>query len=223
MRRLACAAAVLALAAASAAGHKAALAQGVPKLPKPGQTPLRPGPKPSRDPAASPAGVYMLSSDLAAVILRVAHGGGFSMSVFRMDDVSGALSWDPARIEDCKLNVKIGAKSLRTNVAGLADRLTGPEFLDAARFPDATFVSTTIKRTGPTTGEITGDFTLHGVTRPLTLTAELTGAGQGEKGPALGFHGHGVVKRSDFGVGAKSGVIGDEVEIELDVEFARSA
>jgi polyisoprenoid-binding protein YceI len=187
--------------------------------------PLAAKPAPARagkDPAASPAGVYILDQRQVAVMLRVPHGGGFSFSLFRMNDVSGALSWDPANIEASKLNVKIAAKSLQTNVPGFADQLTGPDFLNAARFPDAAFVSTSVKRTGPTTGEVTGNFTLHGVTRPLTLAVELVGAGPALRGAALGFHGQGTFHRLDYGVGPVSSVIGDDVEVVIDVEFDKT-
>jgi polyisoprenoid-binding protein YceI len=190
-----------------------------------GQTPaVKPAPpRASKDPATAPRGVYILDQRQVSVIVRVPHGGGFSFSVFRMADVSGALSWDPANIESSRLNVKIAAKSLQTNVPEFAAQLTGPDFLNAARFPDAAFVSTSVKRTGPTTGEITGDFTLHGVTRPLTLAVDLVGAGPALRGAALGFHGQGTFHRSDFGVGPVSSVIGDDVEVVIDVEFGKTS
>jgi polyisoprenoid-binding protein YceI len=176
----------------------------------------------SKDPAASPPGVYILDSRQVSVQLRVPHGGGFSFSVFRMADASGALSWDPAHIEASRLSVKVAAKSLQTNVPGFADQLTGPDFLNAAQFPDASFVSTSVRGTGPTTGEVTGAFTLHGVTKPLVLAVELVGAGPALRGAALGFHAQGAFHRSDFGVGPISPVIGDEVEVVIDVEFNKA-
>lgn len=187
------------------------------------QTGSRPPPvRASKDPAAAPAGVYILDSRQVAVLVRVPHGGGFSFSVFRMADVSGALSWDPVNVEASKLNVKVAARSLQTNVPGFAEQLTGSDFLNAAQFPYAFFVSTSARRTGATTGEITGAFTLHGVTKPLILAVELVGAGQALRGAALGFHAQGAFHRSDFGVGPISPVIGDEVEVVIDVEFNKT-
>jgi polyisoprenoid-binding protein YceI len=172
-----------------------------------------------KNPGAAPAGTYSLDPNHAAVVVRVLHGGGFSFSVFRMGAVSGVLSWDPAKLDDSEVSVNVETKSLTTTVAGLGAQLSGPDFLNAARFPDATFRSTAVKRTGPTTGEVTGDFTLHGVTRPLTLDVEMVGAGPALRGPAIGFHGRGQFHRSDFGVGPVSPMIGDEVELVIDVEF----
>ncbi|MDB5459277.1 MAG: hypothetical protein JWO72_1018 [Caulobacteraceae bacterium] len=209
MRRLAC----FTLAAATLLAAPA-LAQPITAKPEPA--------KASKDPAAAPAGTYALDPHQVGVILRVPHGGGFSFSVFRLAAVSGVLSWNPANIEASKVSVKIDAKSLETNVPGFAAQLTGPNFLNTALFPDATFRSTAVKRTGPTTGEVTGDLTLHGVTRPLTLTVDLVGAGPALRGPAVGFHGHGVFHRSDFGVGPVSAMIGDDVEVTIDVEFDKT-
>jgi polyisoprenoid-binding protein YceI len=207
MRRLVCLALTAALFAAPALA----------------QTPAKPAPvKATKDPMAAPAGTYALDPRHVGVLVRVAHGGGFSYSLFRMGGVAGVLSWDPAHIEASKVAVTIDAKSLETNVPGFADQLTGPNFLNAALFPDAKFVSTAVKRTGPTTGEITGDFTLHGVTKPLILAVDLVGAGSAMRGPAIGFHGRGVFHRLDFGVGPVSPMIGDEVEVVIDVEFSKT-
>jgi polyisoprenoid-binding protein YceI len=198
----------------------AAVMVAAPAQAQPGARP--PPVKASKDPAAAPPGVYILDSRQVSVLLRVPHGGGFSFSVFRMADVSGALSWDPVHVEASRLNVKVAARSLQTNVPGFAEQLTGPDFLNAAQFPDASFVSSSVRRTGATTAEITGNFTLHGVTKPLVLAVELVGAGQALRGAALGFHAQGAFHRSDFGVGPISPVIGDEVEVVVDVEFNRT-
>ena len=187
--------------------------------------PLTAKPEPARavkDPAASPAGGYVLDPNQAGVIVRVLHAGGFSFSVFRMGVVAGVLSWDPVNIEASKISVSVDTKSLTANAPGLAAQLTGSDFLNAKQFPAATFRSTAVKRTGPTTGEVVGDFTLHGVTRPLTLAVEMIGAGRGLRGPALGFHGEGRFRRSDFGVGPVSPMIGDDVELVIDVEFDKA-
>jgi polyisoprenoid-binding protein YceI len=175
--------------------------------------------KASKDPAAAPAGTYALDPRQVSVLVRVVHDNGFSYSVFRMGDVAGVLSWDPSTIENSKVNIRIATKSLQTNVPGFAEQLTGPDFLNAALFPDASFISTDIKRTGPTTAKITGAFTLHGVTRPLVLDTEMVGAGPALRGPAIGFHAQGVFHRLDFGVGPVSPMIGDEVEVIVDLEF----
>ncbi|HTI66218.1 MAG TPA: YceI family protein [Caulobacteraceae bacterium] len=209
MRPLACLAAAFTLAAVPAVAQQQVTGRPT--------TPF----KATMDPAASPAGTYALTGYHVGVIVRVLHAG-FSYSVFRMDKVTGSLTWDPARIEASKVTATIAANSLSTNVPGFAATLTGPTWLDAAKYPAITFTSTSIRRTGPTTGLIAGDLTLHGVTRPVTLDATLTGAGQGPNAATLGFTANTVVRRSDFGAGPALDVVGDEMKVEIDLEFVKT-
>ena len=83
------------------------------------------------------------------------------------------------------------------------------------------FVSTTVERTGETTAKVTGELTLHGVTRPVTLDATLVKEGKHPITGAqrLGFSAKGVVKRSEFGIMEFLPVVGDEVAITIDCEF----
>jgi polyisoprenoid-binding protein YceI len=175
----------------------------------------------SQDPAAAPAGTYKLDSNHASAIVRIKHEGT-SYSTFRFNTVAGVLSWDPAHIEASKLSVTVDPKSLVTPVAGFADNLTGPHYLNTAQFAQATFVSTGIRRTGPTTGVITGDLTLVGQTKPITINAELIGVRTNMRGaPTFGFAGVTKFKRSDFGLTTLIPSVGDEVELSIDVEFNR--
>ncbi len=201
------------------------LAPGPAALGQPGKSPLpapgAAGVKASKDPAAAPSGVYLLDPDQTSVTIRVLHAG-LSYSVLRLTDVSGALNWSAAKPEAAKVNVKIGLRAIQTPAAGLADTLDGPQFLNAGQYPDAVFVSTAIRRTGPAAGEVSGDLTLHGVTRPLILAVDLIGAGQALGGPILGFHGEGSIRRSDFHIGPATPLIGDEVQVVLDLEFKKA-
>ncbi|HTK36770.1 MAG TPA: YceI family protein [Caulobacteraceae bacterium] len=206
MRGLVCLAAVAALAGAPALAQPPRPAANTPPAPA------------TRNPLAAPAGTYALSRNHVGLIVKVQHSG-FSYSIFRMNTVSGSLTWDPARPEASKVTATIAANSLSTNVAGFAETLSGPIWLDAATYPTITFTSTAIRRTGPTTGVVTGDLTLHGVTKPVALQVEMTGAGQGVQTPAIGFSATGVVRRSDFGAGPASMVVGDEMAINIDLEF----
>jgi polyisoprenoid-binding protein YceI len=157
------------------------------------------------------------------VILRIKHEGT-SYSTFRFNTIAGVLNWDPAHMEASKLNVTVDPKSLVTPVAGFADNLTGPNYLNAAQFAQATLVSTGIRRTGPTTGVITGDLTLLGQTKPITINAELVGVRTNMRGaPTFGFAGVTKFKRSDFGLTTLIPSVGDEVELTIDVEFNRQS
>jgi polyisoprenoid-binding protein YceI len=176
--------------------------------------------KVSKDPAAASAGTYRLDKKHVGVIVSVTHNGGFSYSIFRMNDVEGTLIWDPAKPEASQVTATIAANSLATNVPGFADQLTGPLYLDSAKYPAITFTSTAIKRTGPTTGVITGDLTMHGVTQPVTLDTTMIGAGQAMLGQTVGFSAKAHVSRIAFGVGQPTTRdIGDDLEITINLEF----
>jgi polyisoprenoid-binding protein YceI len=105
-------------------------------------------------------------------------------------------------------------------VAGFADRLTGESYLNSDKFPQAEFVTTSIRRTGPTTGEITGNLTLLGQTHPITVQAQLVGIGANARGVStIGFQATGKFKRSDFGLTILPGIIGDDIELLIDADF----
>lgn len=174
----------------------------------------------SKDPAAATAGAYKLDPNHTSVIARLAHAGGFSYSTFRFGKSAGTLTFDPARIESSKVDITVDTKSIMTPVEGFAAELSGDKFLNAAKYPDAKFVSTMVHRTGPTTGQIMGNLTFMGVTKPMTIDAELVGAGKNMRGVStVGFTGKARFKRSDFGFTAMVGPIGDEVELLIDTEF----
>ncbi len=175
----------------------------------------------SRDPSAAAAGAYKLDSDHASIVFRILHEGT-SYSTFRFYTDAGTLDWNPAQIESSKVEVTVDTKSLATPVVNFADRLTGEHYLNSAKFPQARFVSTGIRRTGPTAGEITGDLTLLGVTKPLVVEADLVGVGPNARGvPTVGFKGVAKLKRSDFGLMTLLPSIADEVELQIDIEFNR--
>ncbi|MBU3077796.1 YceI family protein [Sphingomonas quercus] len=178
----------------------------------------------SQDPAAAPAGTYNVDGRHASVIARIGHGGGSSLSTFRFGTVSGSLDWNPAQPQASKVNVTVDVKSIQTPIAGFADELIGDTFLNVAKYPTATFTSTSIQRTGPTTGKITGNFTFMGVTKPIVVDARMVGAGKGARNASVvGFSGTTKFKRSEFGYTSRLGPIGDEVELLLDIEFNKPA
>ena len=185
--------------------------------------PAAPPPPPSKDPTAAPAGTYKLDKDHESVIARIGHGGGFSFSTVRFGATDGTLTWDPAHLENSKVTVTVDAKA---NTGPIVYRVApdAANLMNAVMFPTATFVSTSVKRTGPTTGQIMGNLTLMGQTKPVVIDATLVGAGKNGAGkPLVGFTGVMKIKRSDFGFTALMGPIADAVEIDLDAEFGGTA
>jgi polyisoprenoid-binding protein YceI len=179
------------------------------------------GPPPaSKDPAAITAGTYVIDPNHTSVLARVPHMNGVSTSVFRFGASAGSLIWDPAKPEASKLDVMVDTKSIGTPVKGFAEELIGAGFLNVAKYPEAKFVSTSVKKTGPTKGEVSGDFTFMGQAHSLTLDTELVGSGKNMRGAGIvGFHATGHFKRSDFGFSAMAPVIGDEIALIIDTEF----
>jgi polyisoprenoid-binding protein YceI len=199
----------------------AALVQpGYAQAPAPAPAAARPPPPPpSKDPMAAPAGTYKIDKQHHSIVARIGHGGGFSFSTVRFGATDGTLTWDPAHIEASKVSVTVDAKPNFAPIVYGVDP-GGPVLLNTAMFPTATFVSTGIKRTGPATGQIMGDLTLMGQTKPVTIDAQLVGAGRNGRGaPIVGFTGTLKFKRGDFGFTAMGGGISNEIELVIDAEF----
>jgi len=170
----------------------------------------------SMEPASAPSGTYQMETAHSQLLFAIKH---FGLTDFygRFDRLSGTLNYDAAKPEASSVTVKIETASVDTPSDRLNSELSGADVFNAAKFPDATFKSTAIALTGPTTGTITGDLTLNGVTKPVTLDATFTGAAQMPMGGgnALGFSATATIKRSDFGLTGMtwSAFVGDEVKL----------
>ena len=172
-----------------------------------------------RNIAHATAGAYVLDGDHSAVLARVSHIG-YSYSVFRFDRVSGTLTWDPAAVARSTLSVSVKIASITSNVKDFASQLAGDQFLNAARFPEATFVSTAFRQTDATSGKVNGQLTLMGKSAPATFDVTLVGAGKGFDGnPRIGVTARAWVKPQDFGMPA---MFAEPIEIVVDAEFARN-
>lgn len=177
-----------------------------------------------------PAGDYKLDKTHASLTFKVSHLG-FSNYTASFTDFDAKLRFDQANAAASALEATIDPKSLTLPAPppGFQKDLTGPQWLDAARYPAITFKSTRIETTGPDTGKVTGDLTLHGVTKPVTLDVTYNGGYVGhpmDPNARIGFSAKGAFKRSDFGIaygvpapGTTMGV-GDEVQVEIEAEFS---
>ena len=164
------------------------------------------------------AGSYAIDADHSAVLARVSHIG-YSYSVFRFDRVAGKLAWDPAAPAKSTLSVAVPTNSISSPVKDFAATLTGEQFLNSSRFPEATFVSTAFRPTDATHGKVDGNFTLMGKTRPMTFEVELVGAGKGwEDRSRMGVHAVAAFNPQDYGF---MPLFGNSIEIAVDAEFGR--
>lgn len=178
----------------------------------------------SKDPAQLPAGQYVLDDKHASLTAKLAHMGGFSNFTLRFDKLDGGFTYDPANLAATKVTINVDAASIHTGVATFDKQLLGQTFLNAAQHPKMTFVSTAVSAGADGRGQVTGDLTFHGVTRPVTLEVTFNGFGPGlfGGGTRLGFSGTGQIKRSDFGMtNPAPKYAGDEVALQFEVEFTK--
>lgn len=175
----------------------------------------------SQDPAKVPAGDYVLDKSHASLSAKVAHMG-FSQFTLRFDRLEGAFSYDPAGWAATKATITVDPASVSTGQPSFDRQIAGSEFLDAAKYPAITFVSTAVSGQDGK-GQVTGDLTFHGVTKPVILDVAFNGVGPGMLGVGtrLGFSGTAHIKRSDFGVTAVSPLVGDDVDLVFEVEFTK--
>jgi polyisoprenoid-binding protein YceI len=113
--------------------------------------------------------------------------------------------------------MSIGIESLTTTVSVLTRELKGEQWFDVAKFPTATFVSRKIVRTGSASAQVTGDLTLHGVTKSEVFAVRLVGAGVNplSKVYTVGFEASGTIRRGDFGVKTDIPAVGDDVTLRI--------
>lgn len=176
-----------------------------------------------------PAGAYKLDPAHASLVFTVNHLG-FSHYTGQFTRFSAAMTLDPANPAAAQLTATIDPASLSipSPPEGFVAELTGDKWINAAAFPQMIFKSTGVALTGPNTADVTGDFTLRGVTKPVTLAMTFNGGYAGhvqDPHARVGFSATGVLKRSDYGIdfgipapGSTMGV-SDEVTIAIETEF----
>ncbi|MCF8977443.1 YceI family protein [Pseudomonas syringae] len=136
----------------------------------------------------------------AFVDFKISHlGYSFIHGTFK--DWDGTFSFDAAKPEASKIAVELKTASLFTNHAERDKHILSKDFLDAGKFPEAKFVSTSVKSTGEKTADVTGDLTLHGVTKPIVIKATFNGEGKDPWGGyRAGFNGTSTLNLNDFGI-----------------------
>jgi len=173
------------------------------------------------NPAEAKAGSYAADPAHTKVTWSVNHFG-FSTYTGQFSQVAGTLKVDPKAVGTTSLDVTVQTTSIGTFNPALDTHLKSADFLDVGKFPTATFKATAVKATGERTADITGDLTLHGVTKPVVIHATFNRAGMNpvdRAGYRLGFAGKAVIKRSDFGIKTYVPAIGDDVTLDIEAEF----
>ena len=176
----------------------------------------------THDPAEVEAGTYSVDPNHTQVMFSVSHMG-FSTYTGTFSGASGELTLDPKTASASALKVKVPVASVMTTSGKLDEELRSAQWLDAGQFPEMTFVSTKVKPMGKDKAKVTGDLTIHGVTKPTTLDVSFVGAGANplDKKYTVGFQARGEIKRSDFGVKTYVPLIGDTLHLQIAGAFER--
>jgi len=171
-------------------------------------------------PVDAKKGTYKIDPRHSQVIFEIPHMG---LSTFfgRFGKVSGMLQFDPASPETSTLSADIDMTAIDTHVPELDKELVA--FFHADKNPTTSFKATSIARTGEATGIVTGDLTLNGITRPVTLNVTFKGA----RNPPIpfqpyriGFDATATIHRADFDLthAMWSGMVGDDVTLLIEAE-----
>lgn len=165
-------------------------------------------------------GDYVLDTSHASVVFTISHIG-YSNYTGRFNVLDAQLHFDAKNPAKSTLKATVTPASVDTHNSTLEAELASKNWFNTDAFPEATFVSKSIVKSGPNKGKITGDLTLMGVTKPMTLDVVFNGGGNDPfaKKQKLGFSGHAVIKRSDFGMSAYIPTVADAVTLDIEAEF----
>jgi polyisoprenoid-binding protein YceI len=182
-------------------------------------SPVNPAPAAAPALAESPAGRYEIEPTHTNVTWKLNYNNAVSY-VARFDKVSGTVDFDPANPTASRADITIDPTSVNTGLPNFNDKIAKDVFKSEAN-PAIRFVSTAlVAGADPTVGTMTGDLTLAGVTKPVTMQVRFNGAranpfAGGRR--AMGFSGVATFKRSDFGSTQWAPAVGDEVRVEVEV------
>jgi len=173
--------------------------------------------------------VYEIDPTHSSVLFSVRH---LMVSNVRgsFTSVKGSVAYDPADPASTTVTATIDASTIHTHDEKRDEHLRSAEFLDVAKFPTLEFKSTSVKKTGDTEFEVTGNLSVHGVTKPVTFKVE--DVSPEAKDPwgntRIGAMAKAKLKRSDFGLTWNApletgGVlVGDEVKLDFELEFIQA-
>jgi len=185
---------------------------------------------------AAPAGEYVSDPNHSSVNFSLQHLG-LSAYALKFGTFDATVTFDPANIAASKVSATINPASIVSGypgdyAAGHAgskfrswedDLANSTNFLDAGQHPTITFVSTSVEPSGERTAKVTGDLTLKGVTKPVTLDVTFSGETDAHpfaKVPAIGFSAVGSFKRSEFGLDyLLPSIVGDDVKVQIEGDF----
>jgi len=148
----------------------------------------------------------------------------------RFENFTGAVDWDEENPEKSKVEVQIEAASINTRDAQRDGHLKSPDFFDAEKYPNLTFVSKSVKKVDATHGQIAGDLTIRDKTNAVTLNVEFNGQAKSPWGTtSAGFSAETKISRKDWGLEWNAALetggvlVGDEITITIELELVKQA
>jgi polyisoprenoid-binding protein YceI len=168
------------------------------------------------------ADTYKIDPVHSFVIFHISH---FNIGhVYgRFNAPEGTIQYDPNDPSKCSFDLTIKAANVDTGTPKRDDDLRSEHFFDVKKFPTITFKSTSVRSAGKDKYEVTGDLTLHGVTK--TITVPITKLGEGDTkvmGYRTGWESHVTLKRSDYNMHYDAGLVGDDVHLTFALEARKS-
>jgi len=157
----------------------------------------------------------------AAIQFKIKHLG-YSWLTGRFNQFDGGFSYDPSQPEKSSINVKIDTTSIDSNHAERDKHLRGDDFLNVKKYPEASFVSTKFEVKDAENALVSGNFTLHGVTKAISFPVEKIGEGKDPWGGyRAGFAGNTTLKLADYGITYNLGPASTHVDLTLTIEGIR--
>ena len=174
-----------------------------------------------RDPTRAPAGDYVLEPRNSSLLIRIPLMGGLSRYAMRFNTLSGDFSYDPASWRNTEVEITVDPRSIVARNSTFSRAVLG--YFEPDKYPVIRFRSTSLAADTEGRGQLTGDLTFHGVTRPVALAVEFKGVGADPAGAGarMAFSGTGQIRRSEFGVNAARLFADDRIDLVFDVEFVR--
>jgi polyisoprenoid-binding protein YceI len=179
----------------------------------------------SPGPARAEARLFIMDAAHTSIGFLVTHIG-FAKTLGMFKNAQGSFVFDESAPAVREISASIDAASVFTNHTARDEHLRSAEFLDVQNHPTITFKGTSATPTGPRTGTVSGDLTIRGVTRPVTLEVTWNRSGEypiADKHYAVGISARTTIKRSNFGMtyALADNLVGDDVEIIIELEAAR--
>lgn len=157
----------------------------------------------------------------ASIQFKIAHLG-YSWIWGRFNDFNGEFTYDKNSPDASKIEVTINTASIDSNHAERDKHLRSDEFLDVEKFPQSRFASTSFTMNGDGTGILQGNFTLHGVTKPITIAVKHIGEGDDPWGGyRVGFEGTTRIALADYGILKDLGPASKELDLIFSIEGVR--